>query len=90
MILEGIAKAYGKKGKHIITSAIEHHAILHACQDLEKQGFKITYLPVDEFGRVKPADVKRLLHLKQFLFLSCLPIMRLVHWSLSEKLVLCS
>lgn len=58
-ILLGIAKAYKNKGNHIITSAIEHHAILHACEELEREGFKITYLPVDEFGKVDPAAVEK-------------------------------
>jgi cysteine desulfurase len=48
--LKGIAFAHKKKGNHIITTKIEHHAILHACEFLEKQGFEVTYLSVDEYG----------------------------------------
>lgn len=58
MALKGIAEKYSKKGKHIITSSVEHHAILHTCEYLEKHGFDVTYLPVDEFGRVRAEQVK--------------------------------
>ena len=51
--LKATAEAYGTKGKHIITSTIEHHAILHTCEYLEKKGFDITYVGVDENGTVK-------------------------------------
>ncbi|MBS4173646.1 cysteine desulfurase family protein [Bacillus sp. FJAT-49736] len=57
----GTAEARQHQGKHIITSNIEHHAVLHACQYLEKKGFEITYLDVDQDGRVKVEDVQNAL-----------------------------
>lgn len=53
-----VAEAYASKGKHIITSKIEHHAILHTCEYLEKRGYEVTYLDVDENGIVPPKAVE--------------------------------
>lgn len=56
--IKGTALALQNKGKHIITSQIEHHAVLHACEALARQGYEITYLPVDHDGKVDPAAVE--------------------------------
>src|SRR5215831_3704850 len=57
--IRGIASL--KRAGHIITSRIEHHAVMHTCRDLEKQGFEVTWLPVSPQGLVDPDDVRRAL-----------------------------
>ena len=57
--LRGVAEIRGTRGKHIITSAVEHHAILHTAQYLERQGYDVTYLPVDGEGLVSPSDLEK-------------------------------
>ncbi|MFQ7110436.1 MAG: cysteine desulfurase NifS [Anaerovoracaceae bacterium] len=57
-VLEGVADSLKNKGKHIITTKIEHHAILHTCEYLEKHGYEITYLDVDSEGFVSPQDLE--------------------------------
>ena len=54
----GTAKRFGKRGKHIITTAIEHHAVLNCMKDLEAQGFEVTYLQPDELGRISADSLK--------------------------------
>ncbi len=57
LAIKGIAQAARRRGNHLVTSAIEHHAVLHTCERLEREGYTVTYLPVDAHGRVDPAAV---------------------------------
>ena len=57
LAIKGVAWAGSAKGRHIITTAVEHKAVMNSCAVLERQGFEVTYLPVDRYGRVDPADV---------------------------------
>jgi len=61
LAIKGMAYAAQKKGNHLITSSIEHHAVLHTCQYLDRFGFKTTYLSVDSYGRVDPTAVEQAL-----------------------------
>lgn len=67
LAIRGIARALREKGNHIITSSIEHHAVLRTCEDLQTDGFSVTYLPVDGSGTIDPDDVKRLIGKKTIL-----------------------
>jgi cysteine desulfurase len=67
MAIEGVAFANEKKGNHIITSAVEHHAVLECCNFLKKRGFEITVLPVDEFGVVSSESVAKAINDKTIL-----------------------
>ncbi|MBC8185240.1 cysteine desulfurase NifS [candidate division KSB1 bacterium] len=57
MAILGVARQLAEKGKHIITSAMEHHAVLHTCEYLQKQGFEVTYLKPDQYGEIHPEAV---------------------------------
>jgi cysteine desulfurase len=61
LAIRGLANSARRRGRHLVTTAIEHHAVLHTCQDLERDGFTVTYVGVDGSGRVDPHDVARAL-----------------------------
>src|SRR5262249_24113821 len=61
LAIRGIVDGFTGSSKHIITSQIEHHAVLHTCQVLQKQGVKVTFVPVDAQGLIDPADVEKAL-----------------------------
>ncbi|QTC43617.1 cysteine desulfurase [Bacillus sp. V3] len=61
LAITGTVHANASRGKHIITTQIEHHAVLHTCRHLEEQGFEVTYLPVDESGRISLGDLEHAL-----------------------------
>jgi cysteine desulfurase len=58
LAVRGVATRNRDRGNHLVCSQVEHHAVLHTCQDLERQGFEVNYLPVDELGRVSVDDLR--------------------------------
>jgi len=67
LMIKGVAEMYREKGNHIITQAIEHKAVLDTCKRLEKEGFEVTYLPVQRDGRVDPEEVRKAITAKTIL-----------------------
>src|SRR4030043_60708 len=61
MVIKGVAHSFRERGNHIITSQIEHPAVLNPCKFLEKQGYRISYLPVDENGIVRVTEIESLI-----------------------------
>jgi cysteine desulfurase len=66
-VIKGVAFTYKNRGNHIITSQVEHPAIINPCKYLEKLGYEVSYLPVDEYGIVNPSDVEKLITEKTIL-----------------------
>ncbi len=62
LAIKGVAEFYREKGNHIVTTVVEHKAVLDTCKRLEKSGYEVTYLPVDKYGMVDPDDVKKALN----------------------------
>jgi cysteine desulfurase len=73
LAIKGIAFEHERRGKHIITTSVEHSATLEACMQLEKQGFEVTYLPVDRFGRVSVESVKKAIQ-SDTILVSCIHV----------------
>lgn len=67
LAIRGVALRNRDRGNHIICSQVEHHAVLHTCQDLERGGFEVTYLPVDKTGRVHPDELRAALRAETLL-----------------------
>jgi cysteine desulfurase len=67
LAIKGVAEAYRERGDHIITSRVEHPAVLNTCRYLERHAYRVMYLPVDEHGRVSPAEVERALDARTIL-----------------------
>ena len=66
LAIKGVARFYSKKGKHVITSRIEHKAVLDTCRQLEREGYEVTYLDPDSDGLITPEMVERLCVMTQF------------------------